>query len=774
MKTSKIIISVFIVFSLQWQAIAQTSIGEWHEHLPYLSANSLAEVGDQIYCSTKFSLFYYGIYNGEMGKLSKVNGLSDVGINVIKYNEEANILMVAYQNANIDLLKGNMIYNLPDIKDKIMTGTKTINNILFINKMAYLSCGFGIVVIDLENREVKETWYIADGGKRINVYELAFDGNSLFAATEKGIYQADINNSFLANYSNWHKFENLPVSNQKFNTITIFNGKLFTNFKNENDEGTDTIYVYDYTNWSVYENSVEEHYKQLLSSYGFLVVVSDKKFIAFDTEGTQVNHINKYNGEYPKPISAIFDRKLNVWIADDKYGLVYSVRDWITEFIHPNGPYSSNVYDIEVKDSKVWVASGGRNLSWGNLYAKKGVYTYQDNQWESFYNDNTDEIHQSIWDITEIAIDPRNSNHVYAGSWGGGGILEFENNQIVEIHNDSNSTLQSILAGAYCKIGGMDFDQNNNLWVSNPGVPEPVSMRRYDGEWFSFPYSNSINADVMGDIIATQSGAKWIILPRGYGLFIFDERGTYEESGDDLKVKISVQDEDGEIINDIYSIAEDKDGAVWVGTNLGVLVYYNSYSVLQDPSTRAQRIIVEIDGTPQHLLGTETVTAITIDGANRKWFGTEGGGVFLMSEDATEQILNFNVNNSPILSNSIKSISIDDETGDVYFGTDKGIISYRGKATEGESGFNNLYVYPNPIRPGYEGEIIIKGTTAEAIVKITDVSGNLVYETESLGGQAIWDGKDFSGRKVSTGVYLVFCSNPDGSETEVTKLLFIK
>ncbi len=774
MMTRKIFFPVLIIIVFQLNGFSQTSTGEWSEHLPYLSANSIAEVGDTIYCSTKYSLFYYRISSGEMGKLSKVNGLSDVGISVIKFNKEAGVLLIAYNNANIDIVKGNTIYNLPDIKDKIMTGTKTINSILFVNKFAYLSCGFGIVVIDLDKREVKETWYIAEGGHRINVYELAFDGHSLFAATEGGIYQADINNSFLANYSNWHKFENLPVDDLKFNTITAYSGKIYANFKNESEEGTDSIYVYDHTNWSVYENSVESEYIRLAANYGLLVVISKTKVNVFDVSGNLTNDIHVYDGHIPRPNDAVLDRNLEIWIADDLYGLIRNTFDWHHRFIHPNGPYHSYVFDIEIKNNHVWVASGGRDASWGNLYRKTGVYTYQDNEWISYYNDNTQEIHGGIWDITEIAIDPQNSNHVFAGSWGGGGILEFENNKIIEIHNDSNSSLQSIIPGPYCKIGGMDFDRNNNLWVSNSDVPEPVSVRRYDGKWFSFPYANSINVNDIGDIITTQSGAKWLILPRGNGLFIFDERGTYEDHTDDLKVKISVRDEDGEIINDIYSIAEDKDGAIWVGTNLGVLVYYSSYSVLQDPSTNAQRIVIEIDGTPQHLLGTETVTAITIDGANRKWFGTLSGGVFLMSEDATEQILNFNTDNSPLLSNSVKSIAIDEESGDVYFGTDNGIVSYRGTATKGKPDFADLHVYPNPVRPGFEGNIIIKGTTAEAIVKITDISGNLVYETESLGGQALWDGKDLAGQKVSTGVYLVFCSNPDGSESNVTKLLFIK
>jgi ligand-binding sensor domain-containing protein len=780
MNIRALIISLLAILILPTQNMAQFALGEWREHLPYNSANSIAEKGETIFCSTKYSLFMYDKYGFSTTKMSKVNGISDVGISVIRYNEETDILLVAYDNANIDLVQGKTIYNLPDIKDKIMTGTKTIYNILFVNKLAYLSCGFGIVVIDLENREVKDTYYIGDLGSRINVFELAFDGASLFAATEEGIYQADINNNFLANYSNWHKFTDPQIDNKKFNTIAAYAGKIYTNIQN-NGEENDLIYVYDHTNWSVFANSVHETYSRLVSSYGLLITVSEYDVSAFDVQGNQINNVHAYGPVMLRANDAIFDSHMILWIADNNNGLVMNPEDWIHEFIYPNGPYNSSVFDIDIKDNKVWVASGGRDISWGNQYSKTGVYCLIDDQWQSYYNDNTPAMHAGIWDITEVAIDPTNSNHVFAGSWGGGGVLEFnyqeisKKYEITEIFNDTNSSLQTIIPGLYCKIGGMDFDHYNNLWVTNTQVTNPISVyRHYDKKWFSFPYSSSINVDFIGDIIATQSGAKWVILPRGAGLFVFDERGTFEDHTDDLKAKISVRDEDGEIINDIYSIVEDQDGAIWVGTNLGVLVYYNSYSVLQNPSTNAQRIIVEIDGSPQHLLGTETVTAITIDGANRKWFGTDGGGVFLMSADATEQILNFNINNSPLLSNSIKSLAIDEKNGDVYFGTDQGIVSYRGTATGGEPDFGGLYVYPNPVRPGFDGNIVIKGTMTDAIVKITDVSGNLVYETKSLGGQAIWDGKDFSGSRLCSGVYLVFCSNEDGTETNVTKLLFIK
>ena len=759
----------------------QLATGEWRAHLPYQSAVSITEVGTRMYCATEYSLFWKEKFNDDIQALSKVDGLSDVGINVVKYNADADVVMVAYENANIDLIIGNQIYNVPDIKNKIMTGTKTINNILFINKMAYLSCGFGIVVIDLDKREVKDTYYIGDNGARINVYDMAFDGTSFFAVTEEGIYRADASNEFLANYSNWYRFgeSELPNYDKMFTSIVVFANEIYALYENELENANDTIYRYDYQDWSVYQNSIYPDYTKLVSSYGRLLTISSDRMMAYDPQGENTNNIHSYGGYNPRMRDALIDDHDDVWIADEKYGVVQSVYDWSALFIAPNGPYRSTAYDIDIKGEKVWVASGGYNISWTNLYLKTGVYAFENNEWTSFYNDNTPEIHNSIWDITEIEIDPSDHNRVFAGSWGGGGILEFYNNQVVEIYNDSNSSLQTVYAGPYCKIGGMDFDAYNNLWATNPMVENPISVYlNQDKEWVSFPYGNDIAVDFIGDIIATQSGAKWVQLPRGAGLFVFDERGTYDDHTDDYKAKISVRDEDGEIINDIYSIAEDHDGAIWVGTNLGVLVYYSSYSVLQDPSTYAQRIVVEIDGTPQYLLGTETVTAIAIDGANRKWFGTEGGGVYLMSEDATEQILAFNVDNSPLLSNSIKTIAVDDHTGDVYFGTDAGIVSYRGTATGEIASSDSMYVYPNPVRPGYlddpEHMINIKNVESMGIIKITDISGNIVYETTALGTSAYWDGRDFSGNIVSTGVYLVFCSNDDGTQSNVSKLLFIK
>jgi hypothetical protein len=221
----------------------------------------------------------------------------------------------------------------------------------------------------------------------------------------------------------------------------------------------------------------------------------------------------------------------------------------------------------------------------------------------------------------------------------------------------------------------------------------------------------------------------------------------------------------------VMAIAEDLDGEIWVGTDEGIAVFYNPQNIYEGED--AQQILVNIDGYTQYLLETEIVKAIAVDGANRKWCGTERAGVFLISADGTEQIENFTEDNSPLFSNNITSLAYNGETGEVFIGTAKGLISYKSDATEGQDPQTDVYAYPNPVRPGYTGPIAIKGLARDAIVKITDVTGTLIYETRAEGGQATWNGYNFDGRRANTGVFMVFVSGDDGSDALVTKILFI-
>lgn len=284
-----------------------------------------------------------------------------------------------------------------------------------------------------------------------------------------------------------------------------------------------------------------------------------------------------------------------------------------------------------------------------------------------------------------------------------------------------------------------------------------------------------INHDRIGDIIINRLGQKWVQLPRG-GLFVFQNSPAIDNNGEDLTRKLNIVDENNDLLsNDVLSIAEDHNGYIWVGLNDGVVVYYNPSGVFSEDHFYAHRIIVPglREDELGYLLNNETVTSIAVDGANRKWFGTEKSGAFLISPDGRRQIHNFTRENSPLLSNTINDIEIDPASGEVFFGTTEGVVSFRGDATSPNSSFRDVYVFPNPVREDYDGPVTVTGLVKDTVVKITDISGNLVYETVSLGGQAAWDGRNHRGRRVGTGIYLVFLSSPDGSETHVTKLMFI-
>ena len=300
-----------------------------------------------------------------------------------------------------------------------------------------------------------------------------------------------------------------------------------------------------------------------------------------------------------------------------------------------------------------------------------------------------------------------------------------------------------------------------------------LCVRQPNGSWTSFQFPGFGPGTRVWDVIIDDSGNKWILLP-GNGILVFNDNVTIDNKTDDQSIRLINAAGSGNLPNkDVVSIVKDLDGEIWVGTNQGIAVFYSPESVFSGSNFDASQILIEQDGYFQYLLEFESVTAIAVDGANRKWIGTENAGVFLMSPDGTEELLHFTKNNSPLLSDNILSIAINQQNGEVFFGTEAGLVSYKSTATEGGKKNENVYAYPNPVREGYSGLIAIKGLVKNATVKITDISGTLIYSTAALGGQAIWDGKNFEGEKAHSGIYLVFISNDDGSETAVTKIVFI-
>ncbi len=484
-----------------------------------------------------------------------------------------------------------------------------------------------------------------------------------------------------------------------------------------------------------------------------------------DESGNMVREVNSGNPQFAELAT---DETL--WIADKGLGLVRSRPGEDLFSVHPNGPYDLNVVSLEDVNSTLIGVGGGFSASLNNLYRTAFVYRFRDKSWNNW-------ISNEYRDPVAIAIDPDDASHYFIGTWGYG-LLEFKDNSFSTSYNENNSSLQTIIPNdKFIRIGGLAFDSRKNLWVPNSGVNSPVSVLKNDGTWKSFAIGKAVNSNNIGKIIVTRDDVIWMLLPGGNGIFVYDYNGTIDNMDDDQYRRLSVVDKNGKLItNDVESIAEDRQGNIWLGTNQGVLVYYSPSRVFTDNLFYASQVYVpRNDGTSNAdlLLVTETVTSIKVDGADRKWFGTKNGGVFLVSEDGTKQIHSFNTDNSPLLSNSITDMAIDDKTGEVFFGTYNGIISYISDATGPNQTFSDVYVYPNPVRPGYQGDIVINGLVESTYVKITDLNGNLVYETMSQGGTAVWNGKNLRGDRVSTGVYLVFCTNEDGSLTHVTKLMFI-
>ncbi len=751
---------------------AQLQPGYWNEHLPYYQAKEVVDAGDKIYCATDQGLFFFDKTDNSLEKITRIQGLSDVGVSTIFYLDSFEALIVAYTNSNIDLIKGSTIVNVPDIRNKIMAGNKTINRIYTWEDRVYLACGFGIVVFDPEREEIQDTYLIGEEGTKTNVFDILVKNDTLFAATEKGIFRAGVNDPFLADYARWSKWNNLPDPNGTYSQLLEFNEDLFVLLEGV-DSNPDQLFQYRDGNWIVPDFYEPSNYRRIWADDEMLMLTRALSVEGFNRDLERVYLLYQYNFGTMDAFSSIRDSEGFYWIADRRNGLVRSNEPWHAVSILPNGPFRESAFNFAFGNNTLYVAGGSKDQSLTQTYSNAGFYTYKDGWWTNFNRDLQANFPDYLFDLTEIIVDPNDPTHVFAGSWGCG-LLEFRNDELVEVYNDTNSTLQSILPGFYVRIGGMAYDRNGYLWISNAAVDNILSVVSPDGEWTALPYGGTTSRSQTGRVVIDSNNFKWVILPAGEGLFVLNDSGTPSDLTDDEYKKITVRNEEGEVVNDIFSLAVDRDGLLWIGTNQGVLVYYATWSVFTEASFQANRIIVNLDGTPQPLLGTETINAIAIDGANRKWFGTQSGGVVLMSADGTTQLEQFTTANSPLLSNTILQLAIDPQSGEVFIASDKGISSYRGFATEPELNFTQVSVYPNPVRPNYEGNIVIKGTIEQTQAKITDIAGNVVFSTESLGGQAIWDGRDFSGNKVATGVYLVYMTNFDGSKTAVTKLLFVK
>ena len=748
-------------------------IGQWRDHLNYSNAISITEGGGKVYCASKMGLFSYNKSDESLERWSKITGLSDIGFQSIAYNKSSNALLIAYSNSNIDIIKGQDIYNLADLFRSNVMGDKQIYSISFRDEFAYLATGFGIVVVDMKKTEIKGSYFYGPSGNPIKTNKVINDGTYIYAATDNGIYQAEVNSPNLADFNSWNKRSDLPDKNAAYKSMALLNDILVI-VKTGQVDNNDSVFFYRSNAWNYLNkgenntvNSIETHNDLLLLTYY-------ESAASFELNGSRKFFIGDYfTGISPHPNSMVADDQDIYWIADLRQGLIKAKDAGTFALIHPKGPASNNVHHLASNKNNIWVAPGGKSSSWGSLFNHDAISVLSEQDWkiiQAYHPDGG-----NLFDMLHISIHPKNNQQAYISSWGKG-LVEITDFLITELYSLTNSTLENDFRNPNVDritVASSAFDKENNLWVTNSAATKPLSVRRSDGSWKSFTIPGLAGNTVLGTIIVAQNNYKWITLPAGEGIVVYDDNNTLDDESDDRAVILtSTEGKGGLPSNMVLSIAEDHDGKIWIGTVEGTAVFYNPGAVFNEENFDAQQVKVEQGGNIQFLLQNQTVSSIAIDGANRKWFGTEDGGAFLMSAEGTQQIEAFNVNNSPLFSNNIISIAITDN-GEVFFGTENGIVSYRSTASAGGQNYINVYAYPNPVHHDYEGLIAIRGLVKDADIKITDISGNLVYETTALGGQAVWDGRTLRGDKAHTGVYLVFCSNTDGSKTIVTKILII-
>ena len=726
----KKILFLFLPLFLQAQDVP---IGSWKDYLSYNSASYIAEANNKIYCVASGGLFFIEKEEETINRISKVTGLSDVEISQVAYDENLDITIIVYDNCNIDLLKFGQVINISDIKRKEITGLKFITNITVKNGIAHLSSSMGLILVDLERAEIKDLYKVGGSGESITINGCAFLEDSIIVATNNGLYSANINSPNLSDFNSWNPCH----------TSYSFYANILTL--------ADTLFID--TSSQIITVSANNN---LIQTFSDSIIINNKEHIV-----------------HPKFINITYawiDKQNSLWVADSASGLLKFSNYLYQEAYNPEGPIRNDIYSLEFAENKLYQCHGGHANFGVNSLINDGV-SIKDS-YDDWVNYDRYKLGNAR-DILEVAI--QNGNEYYA-SWYHG-ISKMKNGELVDKYGFANTN--GALDTAYysnnrIRISDIKFDSYGNLWALNSEVNYPIVVKTPNNDWFSFTMNQSQVDLFFDDLLIDKNDQKWGILGRGNGVFVFSDNNTLENPNDDQYILLNTNVGSGNLPSlQTYCLVEDLNGEIWVGTDQGIAVFYNPENIFSGNNFDSQQILITEGSYGQYLLSEEKVKCSAIDGANRKWIGTEKSGVFLLSEDGQKEILHFTKDNSPLFSNDIIDITINHHNGEVFIGTRKGLISYRSDATKGALSQELTHVFPNPVTESYAGPIAINGLYTDANVKITDMSGNLIFETISKGGQAIWNGKNKHGERASTGVYLVFSTDSFGNEKMVSKILFI-
>lgn len=743
--------TLFSILLISIFFITKAQDNRWIDHFSYLNVHHIQVNDNTIIAQTDNAIFSYDTTSGEIEKFSSINGLSGNQISNFYFDKASLKTFIFDKGGLIEVIdQQKNVHKSPelDYNTFIPAERKKLNDVTTNNGLLYLATDYGISIYNINNYEFGDTYYTASNGSYEKVYSIRFFNHKIFIATENGLKYAD-ENANLLDFNVWTTIAGLP-----WGKLRIFNNKLI---------GEHWRKVYEITTGGITEVLQFNEDIGDITINNYICVSFPNKIKIFDLNYIPVTTYSPTTNTNFLTNTSI-DLGQNIYIGSRQYGLLkVAVNAHDYEEIHPNCPLYNYPFSLDVQNKNVWVVYGKHSADYAPYNSARGVSTFQEKQWHNIrYNK------LNIKDICYVKAHPSNPEIVYLSSVGDG-ILKL-NNKVPEIlYNEHNSPLvNEPVAGT--RVFAMDFDKNMNLWISERvSNAKPLFELKPDGSWINPNLNNIFNNHT----------------PYGFSQLISDHEKNIIWLGTIYKGVVGYNPETDKSINitngiapsyynNITTIAIDKDNIMWIGNHESLLILRNPENAFTDPSVSFKPIKIEYEGSVQLLMNGQNISSIKVDGSNNKWIGTLGSGVYYFTEDGTKTIYHFNKDNSPLPSNDISDIGIDGNTGIVYIATAKGLIAFKGNATDAGKNMDDVYAFPNPVNQQKHNFVTIRGLIEDVSVKIVDTAGNLVYETISKGGSIDWDLTAFGRHKVASGVYIALISNDDGTQTQTTKILVIK
>ncbi len=747
---------------------AQVAIGKWRDCLDYATVYHVALAGDRIYAGARGGVFCYDTVDQTLTRLSKGAGLSDVGIATMAYSADDRCLAVAYSNSNLDLIIDGHTHNLSDIKRSEIPGDKSIYHIRFSGGNAYLATGFGVVVVDVARREIKETWYLGDGGSHTPVRDLAFLPDSIYAATGQGLKRLAASERFPSVSDRWevdHRLDSVTLT-----TLEPFAGRLLLAGYSAAPLHL-TLYAQCDTGYRVWNRG---EINSLRVGGGKATLTRDHCIVQYNDNLERYDSLCSYAWGSLSAFDAVTAPDGSLWVGHEWAGLM-KLADGGYEAYLPESPFShDNTYRLVPFNYRIMLCPGGHTSTYANTYTAPNLLAAVGGRWSGL--DLGNGKLDGCTDVVDAAVNPRDTTEVVIALWGSG-VASVRGREVEQLYDESNTSgaLVPFSSASYSTLntGAVAFDRQGDLWVLNSQSSHALAVRRADGSWEGFSTEAMAAAPEVDKLVVDSiTGYKWF-LGRSNIIYVHDGKNRMARVNPNNGSKLST--------DAVTALVQDHNGNLWLGTNKGLKVIYDGSKAFNSggngevsPVT-CSNITINNGQFSEYLMAYESITAIAVDGANRKWVGTANGGLYLLSANGMDQLEHFTTSNSPLFSDRIVALGINERTGEVFVGTDRGLQVYRGTATYAVANpLSEVYAFPNPVRPGYDGPIAVKGLSRNALVHITDAAGHTVYATTAHGGQAIWNGRTQSGEKVASGVYYVFASDDKGDNRSVAKILIIR